>query len=138
MSEQEFSHYKKDVRHLDMIDVYRVLDLFEVTDQAVGHACKKLLCAGLRGGKDYKQDIEEAFKSLKRKLEMMEEDEKNNNDDRNIEYVSIIYADDKQGSGSSYSRSINHKYHGFCFSNISMDLKSASKWITDNNKWYLI
>jgi len=69
-------HYKKDVSHLKMIDVYRVCDLFGVTDQAIGHAVKKLLCSGIRGSKDMEQDIHEAVDSLNRKLEMMEEDKK--------------------------------------------------------------
>lgn len=70
----DYPHYKKNVSHLKMIDVYRILDLYNVKDQAVGHAIKKLLCAGDRGGKDFNQDIKEAFDTLKRKLEMIEED----------------------------------------------------------------
>ena len=72
----EYNHYKKDVRHLDFIDVYRVLDLFGVKDQAVGHAIKKLLCAGDRGSKDYEQDIKEATDTLLRREKMKEEDTK--------------------------------------------------------------
>ena len=45
-------HYFKKVTHLDGIDVYRVLELFEVTDPCLQHAIKKLLCAGTRGSKD--------------------------------------------------------------------------------------
>ncbi len=44
-------HYHKDVSNLKTIDVYRTLELFGVTDQALGHAIKKLLCAGQRGGR---------------------------------------------------------------------------------------
>lgn len=73
---QEYNHYKKDVSHLETIDVYRVLDLFKVTDQAIGHAIKKLLCAGDRGNKDYEQDIKEATDTLLRRKQMKEEDEK--------------------------------------------------------------
>lgn len=72
----EYNHYKKDVRHLDFIDVYRVLDLFNVKDQAVGHAIKKLLCAGDRGSKDHEQDIKEAKDTLLRREQMKEEDTK--------------------------------------------------------------
>ena len=43
------SHYRRDVRHLDTIDIYRVLQLFGVTDPCLQHAAKKLLCAGQRG-----------------------------------------------------------------------------------------
>jgi hypothetical protein len=63
------------VKHLDTIDVYRVLQLFEVTDAAIAHAVKKLLVAGGRGaGKDVNKDIQEAVDSLQRFLEMQKED----------------------------------------------------------------
>ena len=74
--DNEYNHYKKDVSHLDFIDVYRVLDLFCVTDQSIGHAIKKLLCAGDRGNKDYEQDIKEATDTLLRRKQMKEEDKK--------------------------------------------------------------
>lgn len=60
------SHYFKDVRHLDHIDVYRVLDLFAVTDPCLQHAAKKILCAGQRGAKDVGKDIQEAIDTLTR------------------------------------------------------------------------
>ena len=67
--------YKKDVSHLDSIDVYRVLELFNVQSHAVGHAIKKLLCSGGRGAKDEAQDIQEAIDSLVRYQEMKNEDQ---------------------------------------------------------------
>lgn len=68
-------HYFKDVRHIDEIDVYRVLHLFGVADQALGHAVKKLLVAGGRGaGKDITRDVQEAIDSLQRWQEMQVED----------------------------------------------------------------
>ena len=68
-------HYHKDVRHLQTIDVYRVLALFNVTDPCIQHAVKKLLVAGGRGaGKDISRDIQEAVDSLQRFQEMREED----------------------------------------------------------------
>ena len=70
------SHYFKDVQTLKHIDVYRVLVLFGVTNPCVQHAIKKLLCAGQRGVKDERKDIEEAVSSLVRCLEMQTEDEK--------------------------------------------------------------
>ena len=74
---RKHNHYFKNVAHLQEIDVYRVLDLFEVTDQALGHAIKKLLCAGKRGaGKDHRKDIQEAIDTLQRRLEMQDEDER--------------------------------------------------------------
>ncbi|QIQ60830.1 hypothetical protein [Stenotrophomonas phage vB_SmaS_BUCT548] len=69
------SHYHKDVRHLDSIDVYRVLDLFKVTDPCVQHAVKKLLVMGGRGaGKDADKDLQEAIDSLLRAQAMRKED----------------------------------------------------------------
>jgi hypothetical protein len=69
-----YAHYFKSVRHLDTLDVYRVLELFEVTDPCIQHAVKKLLCAGSRGQKDMAKDITEASDSLARWHEMREED----------------------------------------------------------------
>ena len=68
-------HYFKDVTHLKTIDVYRVLDLFNVSNPCVQHAVKKLLCSGQRGVKDTRQDVQEAITSLLRYLEMQTEDE---------------------------------------------------------------
>lgn len=73
--EEKHSHYKKDVSRLNVIDVYRVLELYSVESHAVGHAIKKLLCCGQRGAKGRKQDIQEAIDSLNRELEMVTEDE---------------------------------------------------------------
>lgn len=69
------SHYRKDVSHLDTIDVYRVLQLFDVTDPCLQHSIKKLLCAGQRGAKTQDQDIQEAIDTLHRYQEMRKEDE---------------------------------------------------------------
>ena len=69
------SHYKKNVEHLSFIDVYRVIDLFEVTHPALQHALKKVLCAGGRGQKDWAKDVQEAIDSLNRALEMQGEDD---------------------------------------------------------------
>lgn len=68
-------HYFKDVTHLKTIDVYRVLDLFGVSNPCIQHAVKKLLCSGQRGVKDTRQDVQEAITSLVRYLEMKTEDE---------------------------------------------------------------
>ena len=46
------AHYFKDVSSLKAVDVYRVLELFDVSSPAIQHAVKKLLCAGGRGHKD--------------------------------------------------------------------------------------
>lgn len=52
------------------VDVYAVLEAFEVTSQPIGHAIKKLLCAGVRGKGDRRQDISEARDALTRALEL--------------------------------------------------------------------
>ncbi len=75
MSEQKHNHYFKDVTHLKTIDVYRVLDLFGVSNPCIQHAVKKLLSSGQRGVKDTRQDVQEAITSLVRYLEMQTEDE---------------------------------------------------------------
>lgn len=68
-------HYFKPVHKLTHIDVYRVLELFAVTDPCIQHAVKKLLVAGGRGaGKDIGQDIQEAIDTLERWMAMRQED----------------------------------------------------------------
>lgn len=70
------SHYFKDVSYLQTVDVYRILQLFNVTDPCVQHAVKKLLVAGGRGaGKDITKDIQEAIDSLKRWQDMRAEEQ---------------------------------------------------------------
>ena len=68
------SHYFKDVSHLSMIDVYRVLLLFGVTDPCLQHAAKKLLVAGGRGTKAITHDVQDAIDSLERWKTMRAED----------------------------------------------------------------
>lgn len=71
---RKHSHYFKPCP-FDEIDIYRVLQIFGVTDQAIGHAVKKLLVAGGRGaGKDISQDVKEAADTLARWQEMRAEE----------------------------------------------------------------
>lgn len=72
--ERKHAHYHKSVAHLGSVDVYRVLGLFGVTDQALGHAIKKLLVAGNRGVKNMDRDVQEAIDTLQRWQEMRAED----------------------------------------------------------------
>lgn len=68
------NHYFKDVSHLKSIDVYRIIDLYNVTNPCIQHALKKVLVAGGRGaGKDVSKDIQEAIDSLERWKEMQTE-----------------------------------------------------------------
>lgn len=71
------SHYFKSVAHLDVIDVYRVLELYDVRSPHLQHAIKKLLVAGGRGaGKNIERDVQEAMDTLSRWFEMRLEDQK--------------------------------------------------------------
>jgi hypothetical protein len=66
-----YPHYYKAIPpELSELDIYAVLDLFEVTDQKVGHAVKKLLCLGNRGSKEYLQDLKEARDTLNRAIDL--------------------------------------------------------------------
>lgn len=70
---------KRSVYHREVptkvIDAYRVLLAFDITDPCIQHAVKKLLCAGKRlGGKSMSQDVSEAIWSLNRWMEMRAEE----------------------------------------------------------------
>lgn len=68
-------HYFKNVDGLKLVDVYRVLELFGVTNPAIGHAVKKLLVAGGRGaGNSADKDIQDAIDTLHRWQDMRAED----------------------------------------------------------------
>lgn len=75
-----YPHYYKDVRHLEVVDVYRVIELFGVTDPTAQHALKKLLVPGKRGVKDAHKDLGEAINTLERGLLMREEDARRGKD----------------------------------------------------------
>ena len=75
-AEREFNHYFKPVPPgTTHIDVYRLLDMFDVTDPCLQHAAKKILVAGNRGAKDRTQDIAEAIATLQRWQEMRKEEQ---------------------------------------------------------------
>lgn len=50
------------------VDVYCVLEAFNVTNPGLQHAIKKLLCAGLRGKGDTIQDLKEAQDAISRAI----------------------------------------------------------------------
>ena len=77
---EKYPHYYKDVRHLNILDIYRFFDLFEVTDPCLQHSLKKLAVGGKRGSKDYEKDIKEAMDTLSR-WEYMQEENKRGLDD---------------------------------------------------------
>ena len=57
------------------VDVYDVLRAFSATDPAIQHAIKKLLCTGIRGHKNSRQDLEEAVQSIHRALDAIRAEE---------------------------------------------------------------
>ncbi len=57
-----------DLKKSVQVDVYSVLETFEVNCPASQHAIKKLLCAGQRGHKDRHQDLREARDAISRAL----------------------------------------------------------------------
>lgn len=65
--------YRRTIRG-ETVDVYDVLLAFNVTNPALQHLIKKALCAGLRGHKDRKTDLEEILSAAKRALELEGED----------------------------------------------------------------
>lgn len=60
------------------VDVYRVLDAFKTGSAAIDHAVKKMLCAGMRGHKDKKTDLQNAIESLQNELLLIEQKEELN------------------------------------------------------------
>ena len=72
---QKHSHYKKDVSHLNVIDIYRVTEMFK-PHSCGAHIAKKALCSGQRGHKDLLTDIQDIIDTAERWKEMLIEDEK--------------------------------------------------------------
>lgn len=58
----------------ETIDIYDILSAYQVTNPALQHLVKKALCAGLRGHKDRRTDMEEILASAKRALELEDPD----------------------------------------------------------------
>lgn len=67
-TQQKHSHYFKDVSDVAQIDVYDVLLRFGVTDPCLQHIVKKALCAGNRGHKDFKRDLQDIADTAQRAL----------------------------------------------------------------------
>ena len=58
-----------------MIDVYAVIETFDVTCPACQHALKKILLAGDRGKNDTIADLDEARDAITRAIELEEQRE---------------------------------------------------------------
>ena len=71
---EELENTNKYIRtiHGVEVDVYDVLNAWEVTCPATQHAIKKLLMPGQRGSKDALQDLKEAEQAIKRAIELEE------------------------------------------------------------------
>lgn len=55
------------------VDVYDVIEAFEVTCAARQHAIKKLLCSGIRGSKDATTDLRETMTAIERAIHLQEQ-----------------------------------------------------------------
>lgn len=53
-----------------VVDVYSVIDAFDVRCPARQHALKKLLCAGIRGKGSCLQDLSESVDAIERGIDM--------------------------------------------------------------------
>lgn len=66
--------YNRTIKDVDgnsvVVDVYAVLEAFQVTCPALQHLTKKALCAGLRGHKDISQDLEDIKASAIRAIQL--------------------------------------------------------------------
>lgn len=71
-SPSKHTHYHKPTNGAESVDVYWVLNAWQVDCHATGHAIKKLLNAGERGAKSKKQDLQEAIDSIKRAIELLD------------------------------------------------------------------
>lgn len=75
MQDRKHSHYFRNVSHLQVMDLYRFLEVFNVTDPCFQHAIKKLVVPGMRGGgKSTEKDLQEAIDTLMRRQEMNREE----------------------------------------------------------------
>lgn len=68
------NHYVKDVSTLIKLDVYRLIQLYGITDPCFQHALKKLLVTGGRGHKPVEKDVQDVIDTLERWKEMRKED----------------------------------------------------------------
>lgn len=62
------------------VDVYSVIAAFGITCPGRQHAIKKLLCAGLRGKNDQRQDLVESIDAIKRSIEIFDQSRERSDD----------------------------------------------------------
>ena len=77
------SKYDRKIDHLvkldGTVDVYDVLEAFNVTCPALQHLAKKALCAGLRGHKDTQEDLQDIAATAYRAINLHEARKNNEN-----------------------------------------------------------
>lgn len=74
--QSKHDHYFK-LCPYDKIDVYRVIELFGITDSCLQHMVKKCLVAGGRGHKDIGKDIQDIIDTAERWKAMRAEEKAN-------------------------------------------------------------
>jgi len=70
--DRKHNHYFRECGY-EYVDVYRVLEMFNVTDPCLQHIAKKALCAGIRGHKDLTRDKQDILDTATRMMEMINE-----------------------------------------------------------------
>ena len=74
MSDRKHLHYFRPFPY-DNIDIYRFLEVFDVTCPVAQHIIKKAVASGQRGHKDLQRDWQDIVDSAQRKLEMLREND---------------------------------------------------------------
>lgn len=72
---RKHNHYFKPCPFTE-VDVYRVLKLYKVHDPCLQHIAKKALCAGERGHKDMRRDLQDIRDTAQRALDMLDEEQR--------------------------------------------------------------
>lgn len=67
-------HYRFEYKGIKL-DPARICQIYKITNLVQGSIVKKALCAGNRGHKDIKKDINDIITACNRWLEMIDEDE---------------------------------------------------------------
>lgn len=67
----KLNKYQREIKGA-ILDIYDILDAYDVRNPAIAHAIKKLLMNGNRGHKSIIQDYEEAIYSIDRGIELEE------------------------------------------------------------------
>lgn len=73
MTDQKHSHYFRDFPW-EKIDVYRLIEVYEITCPAAQHILKKVIATGKRGHKDLERDWQDILDTAQRKIDMLQED----------------------------------------------------------------